>query len=116
MVDSVLTPGPDVTSGSAATVGSHAAVPPLPSLGEATRVWLKIGCLSFGGPAGQIGLPVQRVSKVTLRKVFVVNGLGWPICKRGRFPGIQAGRMAATSWLSGGMGWPVAGMPRRSPR
>lgn len=27
-----------------------------PSLGEATRVWAKIGLLSFGGPAGQIAL------------------------------------------------------------
>ena len=24
--------------------------------GEALRVWLKIGCLGFGGPAGQIAL------------------------------------------------------------
>jgi chromate transporter len=28
----------------------------LPTFGEATQVWLKIGCLSFGGPAGQIAL------------------------------------------------------------
>jgi chromate transporter len=27
-----------------------------PTFGEAFRVWLKIGCLSFGGPAGQIAL------------------------------------------------------------
>ncbi len=27
-----------------------------PTLGEATRVWLRIGCLGFGGPAGQISL------------------------------------------------------------
>src|SRR5258706_12418243 len=33
-----------------------AAAPRLPSLAEATRVWFKIGCLSFGGPAGQIAL------------------------------------------------------------
>jgi chromate transporter len=30
--------------------------PPYPTLGEATRVWLRIGLLSFGGPAGQIAL------------------------------------------------------------
>jgi chromate transporter len=30
--------------------------PPLPSFAEATRVWAKIGVLSFGGPAGQIAL------------------------------------------------------------
>jgi chromate transporter len=27
-----------------------------PSFGEALRVWFKIGCLSFGGPAGQIAM------------------------------------------------------------
>ncbi|MSO90070.1 MAG: chromate efflux transporter [Acetobacteraceae bacterium] len=30
--------------------------PPLPSLSTATKVWLRIGLLSFGGPAGQIAL------------------------------------------------------------
>ena len=28
----------------------------LPSFGEAFKVWFKIGCLSFGGPAGQIAM------------------------------------------------------------
>ena len=28
----------------------------MPSFGEAFRTWLKIGCLGFGGPAGQIAL------------------------------------------------------------
>lgn len=38
---------------------SATAAPPaeeLPTLAEATRVWARIGCLSFGGPAGQIAL------------------------------------------------------------
>ena len=30
--------------------------PPAPTFAEAFKVWLKIGCLSFGGPAGQIAL------------------------------------------------------------
>ena len=30
--------------------------PSLPSFEEAMRVWLRIGCLSFGGPAGQIAM------------------------------------------------------------
>ena len=30
--------------------------PPHPGFAEATRVWAKIGLLSFGGPAGQIAL------------------------------------------------------------
>ncbi len=32
------------------------AVAGMPTLGEATRVWARIGLLSFGGPAGQIAL------------------------------------------------------------
>ena len=27
-----------------------------PSFGEAFRVWLKLGCINFGGPAGQIAM------------------------------------------------------------
>lgn len=38
--------------GSARTTGG--AVPP--TFGEAFKVWFKIGCLSFGGPAGQIAM------------------------------------------------------------
>ncbi|MEZ5739518.1 MAG: chromate transporter [Burkholderiaceae bacterium] len=30
--------------------------PGFPSLAGATRLWWRIGCLSFGGPAGQIAL------------------------------------------------------------
>ncbi|TPN75998.1 chromate efflux transporter [Mesorhizobium sp. CU2] len=32
------------------------AMPDVPSLGQATKIWTKIGLLSFGGPAGQIAL------------------------------------------------------------
>ena len=38
-----------------------AAAARLPSFGEALRVWLKIGLLSFGGPAGQIALLHREV-------------------------------------------------------
>jgi chromate transporter len=34
---------------------------PLPSLAEAARVWARIGCLSFGGPAAQIALMHREV-------------------------------------------------------
>jgi len=34
---------------------------PLPTLGEAVRVWFRIGCLSFGGPAGQIAMLHREV-------------------------------------------------------
>ena len=39
-------------NGSAATTGGEA----VPSFGEAFRLWLKIGCINFGGPAGQIAM------------------------------------------------------------
>lgn len=32
-----------------------------PSLKEATKFWLKLGCISFGGPAGQISLMHQEL-------------------------------------------------------
>ncbi|SDB29325.1 chromate transporter [Belnapia rosea] len=34
---------------------------PFPSFAEALRVWFRIGCLSFGGPAGQIALLHREV-------------------------------------------------------
>jgi len=37
------------------------AAPPLPTFRQAVRVWLRIGCLSFGGPAGQIALLHREV-------------------------------------------------------
>ncbi len=40
----------------AANEGAAIAAPATPTLAQATRVWLKIGLLSFGGPAGQIAL------------------------------------------------------------
>jgi chromate transporter len=36
--------------------GTEAETPSAPTFAEATKVWAKIGCLSFGGPAGQIAL------------------------------------------------------------
>src|SRR6187399_3689421 len=30
--------------------------PPAPTFGQATKLWARIGLLSFGGPAGQIAL------------------------------------------------------------
>jgi chromate transporter len=35
--------------------------PPSPSFGEALRFWAKLGCISFGGPAGQIALMHQEL-------------------------------------------------------
>ena len=35
---------------------ANETVSPKPTFGEALKIWFKIGCLSFGGPAGQIAL------------------------------------------------------------
>jgi len=35
---------------------SDAAAPRAPTRGEAFRYWLRLGCISFGGPAGQIAI------------------------------------------------------------
>ena len=48
-------------SESNAPPGTPAQPPALPSLAEATRVWFRIGCTSFGGPAGQIALMHREV-------------------------------------------------------
>jgi chromate transporter len=37
------------------------AVSASPAFGEATKVWARIGCLSFGGPAGQIALMHREI-------------------------------------------------------
>ncbi|WP_149536347.1 chromate efflux transporter [Siccirubricoccus phaeus] len=42
-----------VQAGAAPAAGDVAG---FPSLGQAVRAWARIGCLSFGGPAGQIAL------------------------------------------------------------
>ena len=77
---------------------THAA----PSFGEALGVWLKIGCLGFGGPAGQIAL---------LHKI-IVEEKGW--VDEARFahalsfcmllPGPEAQQLAV--WL----GWRLHGV------
>ncbi len=43
-------------TGSETQRANAADPPPLPTLGEATRVWARIALLSFGGPAGQIAV------------------------------------------------------------
>jgi chromate transporter len=43
------------------TEEAAAAAAQLPSLAEASRVWFRIGCLSFGGPAGQIAFLHREV-------------------------------------------------------
>lgn len=47
---------PAVTEPTTAAASPSDAAPAPPTVAEALRVWARIGCLSFGGPAGQIAL------------------------------------------------------------
>ena len=42
-------------------MNDHATLAAMPTFAEALRVWFRIGCLSFGGPAGQIALLHREV-------------------------------------------------------
>ena len=42
-------------------VAATATAPPAPTLGEAFKYWLKLGFISFGGPAGQISMMHQEL-------------------------------------------------------
>ena len=39
-----------------AAMPDTSAPPPYPTFREAVRYWLRLGCISFGGPAGQIAI------------------------------------------------------------
>ena len=45
-----------ITAPIAAPTTAQTTAPPPVSLAEAFRFWLKLGCISFGGPAGQIAI------------------------------------------------------------
>lgn len=49
------------SSAAASPASTPHAVPPAPTLGEAFRYWLKLGFISFGGPAGQIAMMHQEL-------------------------------------------------------
>jgi chromate transporter len=59
-------------SNAAKTAAEPAAPPPPPSAAEALRFWLKLGFVSFGGPAGQIAIMhtelVERRSWISERR------------------------------------------------
>jgi len=46
-------------------------IPPTPSFAEALRYWLKLGCISFGGPAGQIAIMQEELVE---RRRWISNG------------------------------------------
>ncbi len=50
-----------MSDGAPATIGRGGATSAIPSFAEAFRVWLRIGLLSFGGPAGQIAMLHREV-------------------------------------------------------
>lgn len=78
-----------------------AAAPAVPLLREATRTWLKIGCISFGGPAVQIAL-MHRVLVEETRWVDeprFLNALNFCML----LPGPEAQQLAVyLGWLLNG--------------
>ncbi len=81
-----------------------------PSLAEATRVWWKIGILSFGGPAAQIGLMHKEVveDRKWLSEQQFLNALSFCML----LPGPEAMQLATyAGWrLHGTLGGLIAGL------
>ena len=73
-----------------------------PSFGEALKVWLKIGCLSFGGPAGQIAM-MHRVlvdEKKWIDEPRYLHALNFCVLS----PGPEAQKLATyVGWLLHGV-------------
>ncbi len=81
-----------------------------PSLGDATRIWAKIGILSFGGPAAQIAL-MHRIlvdQKCWLSEKMYLNALSFCML----LPGPEAMQLATyAGWrLHGTLGGLIAGL------
>lgn len=76
--------------------------PPRPGFSEALRLWLKIGCIGFGGPAGQIAILHREVVE---RRRWIGEG---EFVKALRFcmllPGPEAQQLA--TWI----GWRLHGL------
>jgi chromate transporter len=74
----------------------------LPSFGEAFKVWFKIGCLSFGGPAGQIAM-MHRVlvdEKKWVDEARFLHALNFCVLS----PGPEAQKLATyIGWLLHGV-------------
>ncbi|MDM9623802.1 chromate efflux transporter [Rhizobium sp. S96] len=82
----------------------------VPSFREATRVWAKIGCLSFGGPAGQIALMHKTLvdEKRWISEERFLHALSYCML----LPGPEAQQLATyIGWLMHGVrGGLVAGL------
>jgi chromate transporter len=73
-----------------------------PTFSEAFKVWLKIGCLSFGGPAGQIALMHRIVvdEKKWVEEVRFLHALNFSML----LPGPEATQLATyIGWLLHGV-------------
>ena len=88
------------TEPAATTTTTGGAAPP--SFGEAFKVWLKIGCLSFGGPAGQIAM-MHRVlvdEKKWIDEPRYLHALNFCVLS----PGPEAQKLATyVGWLLHGV-------------
>ena len=85
-----------------ATMETTSSAPVTPTFGEAFKVWLKIGCLSFGGPTGQIAL-MHRVlvdEKKWIDEPRFLHGLNFCML----LPGPEAQQLATyIGWLLHGV-------------
>jgi chromate transporter len=84
--------------------------PSLPSLREAAAIWLRIGCLSFGGPAAQIALMHKMLveEKKWIGEARFLNALNYCML----LPGPEAQQLATyIGWLMHGVrGGLIAGL------
>lgn len=93
-----------------AATDTHTQRSPAPTLAEATRVWARIGVLSFGGPAAQIALMHREVvdERGWLTEQQFLNALSFCMF----LPGPEAMQLATYSgWrLHGTVGGLIAGL------
>ena len=89
---------------------THSETIARPTFGEAFLIWLKIGCLSFGGPAGQIALMHRVVveEKKWVPEAQFLHALNFCML----LPGPEATQLATyVGWLLTGC---AAGLPPAS--
>jgi chromate transporter len=83
-----------------------AAPPPAPTLGEAFKYWLKLGFISFGGPAGQIAMMHQELveKRRWISEHRFLHALNYCML----LPGPEAIQLAIyIAWLMHGLGGAV---------
>lgn len=80
-----------------------------PSFGEAFRFWLKLGFISFGGPAGQISIMYQELvdKRRWISNERFLNALNYCML----LPGPEAQQLAAyIGWLLHKIQWGKVGI------